>query len=317
MKQSILGYKDKSPDKNESSLYINGSQITMKGVSRPLTLIPIMNGKPQYDKRRIAKPGDEDIDFGEGVTGVIELPYAQTAGFVGGMQYTPQNFNTALNYAQGISGNSYMENSNLNMSNPYAGQMPTQQVNRSYGLGTPPVPNFNAPPAYQNQTENDLTPISTNMNGIIMPDTQMQLDNNLRQQQEALNITNERSTQRRGAPFVGAINPYGSFDLNSSATMLGASIEDGNTLGIISSAGKILTSGLRNGLSGAAAVRRYNESYNDYLEADAEQRRKEGEYYAYQKGGSVTSNYSNILNNANIISEEFDPKTNEYVITYN
>jgi len=297
MKQSILGYKDSSPDNRENSLYIDGNLITMKGVSRPLTLIPIMNGKPQYGKRRIAHPGDDDIDFGEGVTGVIEMPYAQTGSYVGGMQYAPQNLMASLNYAQGLSGNSYMENANTNLSNPYARQIPTQQINQPYSLGTPPVPNFNAPSSY---SEN-LSPINTSLNGVIMPNMQTELDSNLRQQQEALNITTQQKERKRRTPFVGAINPYGSFDLNSSATMLGASIEDGNTLGIISSAGKILTSGLRNGLSGAAAVRRYNESYNDYLEADAEQRRKEGEYYTYQTGGSVTEKRPGLLLTGNFL----------------
>lgn len=300
MKQSVLGYKDKSPDKNESSLYIDGRLITMKGVSRPLTLIPIMNGKPQYDKRRVAKPGDEDIDFGEGVTGVIEMPYAQTGSYIGGIQYAPENLMSSLNYSRGISGNSYMETANPNFSNPYAGQMPTQQVNNSYGLGTPPVPNFNAPPTY-NQTDEMLTPINTSINGVMLPNTQTELDNNLRQQQEALNITTQQKERKRGAPFRGAINPYGGFNMQSASTMLGASIEDGNTLGIIGSAGKLLTEGLRNGLSGAAAVRRYNEGYNDYLDADAEARRREGEYYTYQKGGEVTKKRPGLLLTGNFL----------------
>lgn len=55
MKYSILGYKDISNDKNEDSLIIPSNIITMR-VNRPLTLVPIVNGKPLYSKKIIAKP---------------------------------------------------------------------------------------------------------------------------------------------------------------------------------------------------------------------------------------------------------------------
>jgi len=77
MKYSTTGYKDNSPDKNEGSLMIPGNLITMKGVSKQLTLIPIVGGKPQYGRKRIAKPGDSDIQFESDVESVLELPYAQ------------------------------------------------------------------------------------------------------------------------------------------------------------------------------------------------------------------------------------------------
>ena len=74
MKYSTTGYKDNSPDRGNSSNIIPGNLITMKGVSKQLTLVPIVGGKPQYGRKRIAKPGDEDIRFEDDVEGVLEIP---------------------------------------------------------------------------------------------------------------------------------------------------------------------------------------------------------------------------------------------------
>ena len=49
----------------------------MQGVDKPLTLIPVVNGKPMFDKKVIANPGDDDFDFGQ-VDGVLEIPMAQS-----------------------------------------------------------------------------------------------------------------------------------------------------------------------------------------------------------------------------------------------
>ena len=77
MKYSTTGYKDNSPDKNNTRNIMPGNLITMKGVSKQLTLIPIVGGKPMYDRQRIAKPGDSDIQFESDVESVLELPYAK------------------------------------------------------------------------------------------------------------------------------------------------------------------------------------------------------------------------------------------------
>lgn len=280
MKQSILGYKNTSPDKNENSLYIKGNAITMQGVDKPLTLIPIINGKPDHSKRRIAKPGDADIIFEDNVTGVIELPYAQSQwGYVGGNN--PYGGNSGA--FAGINPVPAVDNSMEGYN--YSPQQP-------YGLGIAPVPNFN-PPSYSEE----LTPVSLKQQGVMLPDSQTQLDNNLRQQQEALNIRNQ---QTKGQPFVGSINPYGSWNASNTASYLGASIQDGNTLGIIGSAGKLALSLGRDAFAGAAAMKRYNEGQADYLEEDAKQRQRQGESYM-QKGGEVTAKRPGLLLTGNFL----------------
>lgn len=278
----------------ESNPYnlIPGNLITMKDVNKQLTLIPIMDGQPQYDKRRIANPGDDDIDFGDGVTAVMEIPYAQAQhGMIGGS-------NPYANMGMG---------SNFNFNNPtapldfsmeglnYQGATPNMNLNLPSSFGTPPTPNFAPPTVTQEDRDRWAQP---NAQAIDNRARTMELstdslpmigvDPNQRQQQEAEEVKTNRS---QGKPFSGAINPYGGFNMQSASTILGASIESGNTLGIISSAGKILGEGARNAFSGAAAMRRYNESKDDYLEADAKQRQTQGEYWAssYQKGGTVDS----------------------------
>lgn len=320
MKYSIQGYKNDSPDKNEGSVLIPGNLITMQNVDKQLTLIPIVNGKPQYDKRRIANPGDDDIDFGDGVTAVMEIPYAQAQhGMIGGS-------NPYANMGMG---------SNFNFNNPtapldfsmeglnYQGATPNMNLNLPSSFGTPPTPNFAPPTVTQEDRDRWAQPNAQAIDNRartmeLSTDSlpMMGVDPNQRQQQEAEEVKTNRS---QGKPFSGAINPYGGWNLNSASVMLGASIESGNTLGIIGSAGKILSEGARNAFSGYSAMKRYNESQQDYLENDAEARQRQDEYWAssYQKGGTVDSKkYQDILENAKIIKTEFDADRDEYIITY-
>ena len=48
----------------------------MEGVSRPITAIPIINGKPDYTQKVTLKPGDSDYTHPE-ASGFIEIPNAQ------------------------------------------------------------------------------------------------------------------------------------------------------------------------------------------------------------------------------------------------
>ena len=287
MKYSIQGYKKDSPDKNEGSVLIPGNLITMQNVDKQLTLIPIVNGKPQYDKRRIANPGDPDIDFGEGVTAVMEIPYAQAQyGMIGGNNpYSNMGMGSNVNFNNPTSPiDSSLEGLNYN------GATPNMNLNLSGVL--PPanyIPQGAPPKVSQEPTEGRINQWNSQVNAFELgEDMKVSTDPNLRQQMEAQIISNKRAT---GKPFTGAINPYGGWNMANTSTMLGASIESGNTLGIIGSAGKLITEGARNAFSGAAAMRRYNESQQDYLENDAEARQRQDEYWAssFQKGGTVDS----------------------------
>lgn len=282
MNYSINGYKDNSADKNNSYNIIPGKSITMQGVSRSLTLVPIVNGQPQYDRKRVAKPGDSDIEFEDDVESVLELPYAQYG--IGNLlnprtfqqtMYPVENFNSSLDYSTGVAGNSYMENNMPNFQNPYINQNQVQT---------------NLP-----STNEELTPLSLQPKGIIAPDTQTPLDDNLRQQQEALQIKdNVQINNNRNRPFIGSINPYGGWNMENTATALGAFARDKNVLGTVASAGKLLLSGARNYFAGDAAMKTYRESQQEYEDKMQDAERTQG-WHWMQKGGKIgkilTGNY--------------------------
>ena len=265
-KFSIEGYKDSSPDKNSSSLLIPGNLITMKGVSRALTLVPIVGGKPQYDRQVVANPGDDDIQFESDVESVLELPYAQYQNPVVGGNI--QNYGTP-GIDSSLEGFHYTPQIKVPLYEDQNGNMPL------YG------------------TEEYLQPLRGGINDVrienpsisnILQNSGTDTDSNMRQSNEARLITEKRKQE---TPFVGAINPYGGWNLNSATTMLGASIQQGNTLGIIGSAGKLLLEGTRNGLAGAAAMKRYREDKAAYEQNLEDAERRQGLRWTMQKGGKL------------------------------
>lgn len=295
-KFSIEGYKDSSPDRNNSANMIPGNLITMKGVSKALTLIPIVGGKPQYDRQIVANPGDDDIQFESDVESVLELPYAQYQNpVVGGNIQNPYG-------AQGvIPGNNFAFN---NTNNPNTLSYEPLSINNrpktSFSQHLTNQGEFQGTPTYNDNLKvGDFgydVQNSAKVNDIMKQGekdmTSGQLDPNLRQQIQANNTTKQG---QQGVPFMGAINPYGGWNLSNASTMLGASIQQGNTLGIIGSAGKILLEGTRNAMGGAAAMKRYQEDKNTYEQNLEEAERKQGRRWFksggltefFQKGGRL------------------------------
>ena len=92
MKISINGYKRDSLDNKESSLMINSNTLTMKGVDRPITAIPIIDGKPDYSQKVDLNPGDPDYTNPK-ASGFLEIPVVQKGGLFSRMydnyQYSP------------------------------------------------------------------------------------------------------------------------------------------------------------------------------------------------------------------------------------
>ena len=284
---NTTGYTDGTNTANNNYNIIPSNIITMQNVSKPLTLIPIIDGKPQYNMRKIANPGDPDIDFGNEVTGVIEIPYAQSDyGTIGNNNNPFPNMGTGINYNFNNSAVKFPQTPNIG-TNLYGFNQNFQNIENNLD------PSYEA---YKKNQQGEL-PYTVDANGI-----KINRDPNLSQQQEAdqIKLTQQSS---KGAPFVGAINPYGGWNMANTSTFLGASIQDGNTLGIIGSAGKLITEGLRNGFSGAAAMKRYNESHDEYLQKDALARQKQGEYWAgtYQEGGKVSRKNSGLLLTGNFL----------------
>jgi hypothetical protein len=346
---SITGYKDSSPDKNNNYNIIPGRNITMQGVSKQLTLVPIVNGKPQYDRKRIAKPGDSDIEFEGDVEGVLEMPYAQF-GMINpynfqSMMYPVENLNTALDYGRGIAGSSYAENSNPSYQNPYVSTqanvvnptvMPNQQ--QPTGNGIPPMVNFAPPTAgdieagqqrYLQGVDNRARTAELGTDAL----PSMTGDPNQRQLQEDAQVKANNQQRRNNSPFLGAINPYGGWNMENTAAALGAFAQNKNVLGTVAAVGKLALSGARNYFSGAAAMKNYQESLDEYEKKEEQNQRSQG-WHWLQKGGTVgkilTGNYiegdeskfdevqkyRDILSNVKILKEEFDPVNNEYIISY-
>lgn len=339
------GYTQGTNTESNSYNIIPSNVITMVNVNKPLTLIPIINGKPRYDMRKIANPGDPDIDFGEGVSGVLEIPYAQSQyNTIGGNPYP--NMGTGINY--GLYSvppiDSSLEGYNYTPKQPNSIEDLTKPQSKNIYFDYNPETGDMGSPTKITAPGLQLKDVS--MDTILTPERKKEIDANIRQSTEALDtkLKQQNNTSNNyGKPFMGAINPYGGWNMANASVMLGASIEDGNALGIIGSAGKILTEGFRNGFSGAAAMRRFRDSRKEYMDKDAEARRREGEYWAgtYQDGGKVSKKsgllltgnflegnedsdsmqeimkYQGMLSGANIVNVEFDSKTNEYVITYN
>lgn len=289
---NTTGYtRGTSSEKNGYNI-IPSSLITMENVDKPLMLIPIINGKPDHSKRVLAKPGDADIDFGKDVSGVLEIPYAQSAyGFIGNNPL--KNFGMGTNY--NFNPNPPIDDS-LAGSPLYGDQFMSNQLPNVQ----PQEVNFNSSlyntPSGEQKTELDAN-VRQNLQGL---QTQTKI-------QQAMN------DDQNGNPFVGAANPYGGWNMQNASTMLGASIEDGNTLGIIGGAGKILLEGFRNAASGAAAMKKYRNNYNSYMDKMERQERRAGLFSNgnFQKGGKITD--GKLLTGNYLMGNEEHPEPNAEV----
>ena len=311
---NTTGYTRGSATEKNSHNFIPSRYITMKNVDKPLTLIPVVNGKPQYDKKVVANPGDPDIDFGEGVEGVLELPYAQSQY---GMLNNPFNM--------GIS--PFSQNDNAPYTTTPAVQnatVPNRGNNFGVKVNNPGIQNkglllnskklqedANKPlfgyvsgsidtnvPTYNEMALKAVNPITDPTYG--MKKTAVELDKTKKQSDDFFNKyeTPKQQGEQQGEQeeqededgldvgerFRSAGNPYGGWNMANSAAALGAFIQAKNPLGIVASAGKLLTSGLRAGLSGSAAMRRYKGERDAYNKAMVESVRNRDLQYA-QKGG--------------------------------
>lgn len=311
---NTTGYTRGSATEKNSHNFIPSRYITMKNVDKPLTLIPVVNGKPQYDKKVVANPGDPDIDFGEGVEGVLELPYAQSQY---GMLNNPFNMEISP----------FSQNDNAPYTTTPAVQnatVPNRGNNFGVKVNNPGIQNkglllnskklqedANKPlfgyvsgsidtnvPTYNEMALKAVNPITDPTYG--MKKTAVELDKTKKQSDDFFNKyeTPKQQGEQQGEQeeqededgldvgerFRSAGNPYGGWNMANSAAALGAFIQAKNPLGIVASAGKLLTSGLRAGLSGSAAMRRYKGERDAYNKAMVESVRNRDLQYA-QKGG--------------------------------
>lgn len=290
MKYSTTGYKDNSLDKDESSLIIPGRHITMKGVSRQLVLVPIVNGNPDYNRKVVANPGDDDIIFEEDVEGVMEMPYSQMGAQLG--RYTsPYIQNFVDNQQQGI----------------------------------PPMINVN-PPTLDEYANMGLTPSNPTAtlydqslyNQSLSNNTLNVGDENLRQKSMA-NSTDtdiDKAKDKKNEDFIGAFNPYGGWNMHSASQALGAFAQDKNILGTVGAAGKLVLEGARNVMAGAAGMKRFNETRNEYEDKINRKERERGWKWLRDGGTTgklLTGNY--IEGNDDHSSPNVEVEKKEYLQT--
>lgn len=305
---STEGYKRTSPDRNRNFNFIPSGKITMQGVDKPLTLIPVLNGKPMFDKKVTANPGDPDFDFGE-VDGVLELPMAQSQyGTIGGV-YPQNTFGNITDFTR-------YPNPNVSSGGYERTPRPWElydngMQNRNYqsNLNAPPLEtNFDPMQSFNPNVQKEFNPIEYASETPMQREQRMIAEANKRQAE----ANPDASKKNQG--FMGAINPYGGFNLDNSSVYLGASIANKNPFGIASAGAKVGLGVLRNVFSGIGATKRFNEATLD----QQEQLRKEAEekdlLWNYQKGG-VLLTQSAIVGDPNNPNPSAEVEKGEYLQT--
>ena len=290
---SITGYKDNSPHSKRSHNIIPGNLITMDGVSKTLTLIPIVNGVPQYDRRKIAKPGDPDIQFEQDVESVLELPNAQVGDLTrpSGLLKSPLNIPPVDSSLEGIS----------TFDNAYPS---------SYFTTAPTI----LPPTIQDIQEAEQ--YKKNQKDKMGEALELQEDFNVSQKKVSDQITNDNGSKKTNGAFISPINPYGGWNMENTATALGAFAQDKNALGVVGASGKLLLSGARNALSGAGAYKILKEA-SEEKERDIIEEQNNARRSNLQKGGKVekmmTGNF--IEGNENHTDPNIEVEKGEYLQT--
>ena len=309
MNYSINGYRNNSPDRNRSHNVIPGNIISMANVSQQLRLVPIVNGQPDYNRSIVAKPNQEDIQFEQDVEAVLEIPYAQTGTLnpqvFQGLFNPTDNLNTALNYSLGLQGNSYNENAMSTFQNPYVNKQSQTNLPSATQKNIPDPGRFiqqQAPPAIQSNipsqgafiqqqapTQSDILEGRrlSNQNFLSQANAlgvNLGVDPNLAQQQEAINVTQTKQQKKPMQNSLSGFNPYGAWNMENSAMMLGRSIQDKSVLGTVASSGKLLLSGFRNAASGAGLRKVEQEAKTEY-ENDLDRAERTQGWRFLQKGG--------------------------------
>lgn len=275
----MKGYKSNSPYRNRPYNIINSNIITMKGVSKPLTLIPIIGGVPHYDKKVVAKPGDDDIKFDDNVESVMELPYAQGGTYLNPYLQKPYGIDNAIKgvspinneiSVNGIQQQAINNIAPLNGIDPQLNTINNLNIDAKYGYGK--TGSFADTLAFNEkiaQTDPDLA--------------QKMAANDTKMKVEMTKVNN---------PFRGAANPYGGWNMENAATMLGAFAQNKNVLGMVGAAGKLGLMGARNFMQGKGAMKLYNEGRDEYEAKLEEEERRQGFNWSnlnsYQKGGNVS-----------------------------
>ena len=80
---------------------------------------------------------------------------------------------------------------------------------------------------------------------------ELQEDFNVSQKKVSYQITKDNGGKKTNGAFISPINPYGGWNMENTATALGAFAQDKNALGVVGASGKLLLSGTRNAFTGS------------------------------------------------------------------
>lgn len=352
MNYSTEGYRDNSPDKTNPMNIIPSNIISMKGVSRPITAIPIIKGKPDYSKKQILQPEQDDFIF-EGAEAVLELPFAQseygliTNGFLPNFNFgtsvipqTTQPLDNPLFPNQIIGRDTSVDFQNLGqrINNPQdlSNVSPQSRIGRIWAQNTQKIPtnfSFNDITTYSEVDPNNLNPENTTGQGTITTDWQ-NITNQINQENKKIK---EQQNQNTNNYFTSLFNNVGATrDLSSSLTRagygFGFNVNDydwaspqakntartGNTLATIGAVGNSLLKGAKDFMSGMAAANREQQAVNEYQEMMSENLRNRNNYYL-KDGGQIqdemilTGNYTTGLPQNSPIIPSAETEQGEYI----
>lgn len=307
MKLSIKGYKENSPDKNEKSLIIPSNTLTMKGVTKPITAIPIINGKPDYTQKVVLNPGDSDYTNPK-ASGFIEIPHARQ-----GLQ-TPNVFNQPLfetnNFGQiKYNGNTFgqgLGDTTLNIPKVDRSLPEGIRTYEAYQQTMGGSPNTMDQKQYNNTFNNNVVPSS------VEEAKQMEQDKLQRMMGLLGNSTSpdlQTSLQTLGWSIGFNPSEFNHLSPQAKKTMSGA-----NTALGLASAGNVILKGAYDVINGMGAGKRDTEDRLSMYNKIADQY-KNSQTIHMQEGGQ-TKVLTDVLVGKKIIEEYFDEDTNEYVITY-
>jgi len=302
MRNSYLGYKRYSPDRNQKSLVIPGRHITMKDVDIPLRLIPVVKGRPNHKKSVIAYPGDDDVIFDDDVDSVIEMPMHQIGNMVGeneaekafnshGYDYGVANepiYNMMMglpvtlgeansyeimdNYKgeSGYTPKSYLTVPTYNFPNtePKKSFPQTYAPDNSHHLKSDTLQRYTDPTTGRilessEMLSNDLKKAKEMPQATVNNWQDMQKVTKEAQEQNTTQQNSETNKDIKESPIEG-FNPYSGWNMYTSAQAAGKYISEGRALPAIAAIGKFAFEGIRNYMQGSANAAREREAREDY-----------------------------------------------------